>query len=281
MKISKALEFTFRKLDESGIPDARLEAASLLAFSIGRDRTFLIAHPEYEMLESEEQRFAGFVTRRANREPYHYIIGTREFYGLDFEVSPDVLIPRPETEVLVEHAVDLLRGLNSPKFLEIGAGSGCISVSVLVNLPNATGFAVDIDEKALIVSRGNARRHRVDSRLDLAISDLFSGIGSEKFDAVLSNPPYVPAADLPTLQPEVREYEPHLALTDGGTGLSLIKKIVNETPQHLKPGGYLIMEFGFGQAPDVRSAFEPTIWRSVEVIPDMQGIDRVVIARLF
>lgn len=278
MKISKALEFAFRKLDESGIPDARLEAASLLAFAIGRDRTFLIAHPEYELLENEEQRFAGFVTRRANREPYHYITGTREFYGLDFEVSPDVLIPRPETEILVEKAIGLLRGLDAPRFLEIGSGSGCISVSILVSLPNATGIAVDINERALDVSRRNAERHDVASRLVLMRSDLFSSVGDEKFDVITSNPPYVPAADLPTLQPEVREYEPHLALTDGGSGLSIIERIVAGAPAYLRHGGSLLIEFGFGQSAAVRAAFEPAIWESVDVIADDQGIDRTVIA---
>lgn len=278
MKISKALEFAFRKLDESGIPDARLEAASLLAFAIGRDRTFLIAHPEYELLENEEQRFAGFVARRANREPYHYITGTREFYGLDFEVSPDVLIPRPETEIVVEKAIGLLRGLDAPRFLEIGSGSGCISVSILVSLPNATGIAVDINERTLDVSRRNAERHDVASGLVLMRSDLFSSVGDEKFDVITSNPPYVPAADLPTLQPEVREYEPHLALTDGGSGLSIIERIVAGAPAYLRHGGSLLIEFGFGQSAAVRAAFEPAIWESVDVIADDQGIDRTVIA---
>ena len=280
MKVSEALDHTYRKLAESGIPDSRLEAAALLAFAIARDRTFLIAHPEYDLSQIEEQRFEGFVVRRASREPYHYITGTREIYGLDFEVSPDGLVPRPETEILVERAIDRLRGLTAPRFLEIGSGSGCISVSILVNVPNAKGLAVDIDEKALEVSGRNAKRHRVDSRLALAISDLFGSVDYGRFDAVLSNPPYVPAADIPTLQPEVRDHEPRLALTDGGSGLSLIERIAAGAPRFLKPGGSLIMEFGFGQAPAVIEAFDPAIWQNVEVVADMQGIDRLVSARL-
>lgn len=278
MKVSEALDHANKKLAESGIPDARREAASLLAFAIARDRTFLIAHPEYELSEEEDQRFVGLVVRRASREPYHYITGTREFYGLDFEVSPDVLIPRPETEILVERSIDLLRVPDAPRFLEIGAGSGCISVSILVNLPSATGFAVDIDEMALEVSRRNANRHHVTSRLTLANSDLFASVGNENFDVVVSNPPYVPAADIPSLQPEVRDHEPLGALTDGGSGLSLIRQIVEGSPLYLKPGGSLIMEFGFGQSAAVKAMFDPVIWECVDVIADIQGIDRVVSA---
>lgn len=280
MKVSEALQYASRTLGESGVPEARLEAASLLAFAIGRDRTFLIAHPEYELLANEKQRFEGFVARRARREPYHYITGTREFYGLDFEVSPAVLIPRPETEILVEQAIGLLRGMDSPRFLEVGSGSGCISVSILVNLPNAAAVAVDIDEEALEVTRKNAERHGVISRLTLARSDLFSSVGSERFDVVVSNPPYVPAADLPALQPEVREHEPHLALTDGGSGLSILERIAAGAPHYLRPGGSLIMEFGYGQTAGLMPAFDNANWERVSVMADGQGIDRVVTAIL-
>ena len=280
MNITATLTHAAERLEANGVAEPRREAVSLLGYALGRDRTFLFAHPEYELSDDETEGYICLIARRCGREPYQYIVGKREFYGLDFEVSPDVLIPRPETEILVEHAIDLLKGVERPHFLEIGVGSGCIAISVLKNIPTSTAVGVDISERALAITKRNAGIHDVSERLMLAVSDIYDATGDEIFDAILSNPPYIPAADLATLQPEVREYEPESALTDGGDGLGLIREIVGGAPSRLKPGGLLMIEFGFGQTESVLNMFIGEMWCSTSVIADMQEIPRIVIATL-
>lgn len=281
MIVSDALKLAAVKLDESGVIEPGREAAGLLAFTLGRDRTFLIAHPEYELSDAETDRYTDVIARRACREPYQYIVGIREFYGLDFNVTPAVLIPRPETELLVEKTIEIIGRLKNPRFLEIGVGSGCISVSVLKNVPSATAIGVDIAENALAIACGNAEMHGVAGRMDLRISDVYDVISGDRFDAILSNPPYVPVADLAGLQPEVRDFEPHTALTDGGDGLGMIRRIVAGASERLLPGGLLMIEFGFGQSKSVLSMYDRDTWKTVEVASDMQGIPRIVISELF
>lgn len=280
MIVSVVLAEAVKRLKESGVIEPRLEAASLLAFALGRDRTFLFAHPEYQLTRDENRRFASILGRRADREPFQYIVGKQEFYGFDFRLSPDVLIPRPETGILVENAIKLLDSIDCPRFLEIGVGSGCISISVLKNVASAAAVGVDISERSLAVAKNNAQLHGVADRLNLSISDIYDSVERESFDAILSNPPYIPAADLAALQPEVRNFEPSAALTDGGDGLSIIREIVREAPERLTRGGYLIIEFGFGQAESVLSMFDREIWRSVTLVNDMQGIPRTAVAAI-
>jgi release factor glutamine methyltransferase len=264
------------RLAEAGITDPPREASSLLALALERDRTFLIAHPEYQLTSAEEETFNGYLARRASREPLQYIRGTQEFYGLEFEVTPEVLIPRPETELLVETAIALLRDFSEPVICDVGTGSGCIAISVAHEVKMASGIALDISPDALKVAARNAKRHGVDDRLRFTPSDVFSGLTNERFDLVVSNPPYVHSADIDHLQPEVRDFEPIAALTDGADGLSIIERIVCEAPEFLKPGGYLLLEVGFGQAEEVKSMFAAEIWSAVELIPDLQSIPRVV-----
>ncbi len=278
MRVSDVLAESERVLSEKGVAQPGREAASLLAFALGRDRTFLIAHPEYELTDSEINYSAEIVSRRAAREPFQYITRRQEFYGLDFEVTPDVLIPRPETESLVEQAVALLDPLASPRFCEIGIGSGCISIAILKHVPAATALGSDLSEPALTVAGRNALLHRVDDRLELRASDLFSAIASQTFDLIVSNPPYVPVMDIEMLQPEVRDYEPRTALTDGGSGLSIIKHIITDSPAFLRPGGRLLIEFGFNQLESVKKMFDDCVWRDVLVINDLQGIPRTISA---
>jgi release factor glutamine methyltransferase len=280
MTVAETLKMAAAALDGSGVLEPRREAAGLLAFALDRDRTFLVAHPEHKLSEDEADRFAAILARRVDREPYHYIIGTREFYGLDFEVGAGILIPRPETELLVENAIEVISSFENPRFLEIGVGSGCIAVSVLKNVPRATAIGVDIAENALAVARRNSEQHGVTARLELAISDVYDEIVDVRFDAILSNPPYVPAGDIPGLQPEVRDFEPHAALTDGGDGLGIIRRIVDGAPKRLLPGGILIIEFGFGQSASVLLMYDRDIWKNVEIMDDMQGIPRTVISKL-
>jgi release factor glutamine methyltransferase len=265
-------------LRSAGIPEPAREAASLLQFAIARDRTFVIAHPEYPLTKRETEVFESAIRRRAAREPFQYIVGKQEFFGLDFIVTPDVLIPRPETEILVERAIEILESGHGGRILEIGVGSGCISVAILKNCPKATAMAVDVSELAIEVALRNASMHGVDGRLTLVRSDVYSGISPESFDLIVSNPPYVPESEIAGLQPEVRDHEPNLALTDGFTGLTIVERIVAGAFNRLSPHGYLLIEVGFGQSATVREMLRENEWSNVELLPDLQGIPRIIAA---
>lgn len=277
-KISEMIDAGAVMLSESGVPDARRDASTLLALALGRDRTFLYAYPEHQVEASQVARAEEYLRRRAGREPLQYIRGTQEFYGLEFEVTRDVLIPRPETELLVERAIEILREIKSPRFLDVGTGSGCIPVSILNNVPAAMGLAVDISPAAIEVAQRNAEKHGVDHRLRFIESDVFTNIPREGFDLIVSNPPYVPSEDLAALQPEVRDFEPRAALTDGGGGLAIVTKIVDRSPEYLRPGGTLLVEFGFGQSEQVRELLSRTEWESTTIESDLQGIPRMLTA---
>lgn len=277
--ITQAIQDAEAALREAEIAEPYREANSLLQFAIARDRAFVVAHPEYELTKQEHAIFTNAIARRAARVPLQQIVGRQEFYGLDFIVTPDVLIPRPETEILVECAIEIA-GDRKATFLDIGVGSGCISVAILKNCQNLTGLAVDVSEAAIEVATRNATLQGVQNRLAIFVSDVFENISSQRFDLIVANPPYVPIADIETLQPEVRDHEPHQALTDGSTGLSIIEKIVAGAPDHLVPSGYLLMEIGFGQSEAVEELFDRSIWSTVETIPDLQSIPRIVKAQL-
>ena len=279
MNISAALQQAAALLQDAGIAEPRREAASLLSFVLLRDTAFLIAHPEYTLSDSEQAEYESSVHRRAKHEPFQYIVRRQEFFGLDFEVSPNVLIPRPETELLVEAALNHLRGRQRPRFCEIGVGSGCISVAVLHEIPDATAVAGDVSTEALDIAGRNAARNKVDERIDFKLSDVFENIPHERFDAVLSNPPYVPERDFESLQAEVRDFEPTVALTAGADGLSIIERIIEGAPAHLADKGTLFMEIGFNQMPAVERLFDMKLWKSVEFLPDLQGIPRIVVAK--
>jgi release factor glutamine methyltransferase len=266
-------------LRSAGIPEPAREAASLMQFAIARDRTFVIAHPEYPLTKRETEVFESAIRRRAAREPFQYIVGKQEFFGLDFIVTPDVLIPRPETEILVERAIEILDGRHGGRILEIGVGSGCISVAILKNCPKVTAIAVDVSELAIEVALRNASMHGVDGRLALVRSDVYSEISPERFDLIVSNPPYVPESEIAGLQPEVRDHEPNLALTDGSTGLTIVERIVAGALNRLSPHGYLLIEVGFGQSSTVREMLRENEWSNVELLPDLQGIPRIIAAQ--
>lgn len=277
--IAEELQRAADILTDAGVEEPHREASSLMAFALGRDRAFIITHPDYHPTPEEQRIFDSALERRARREPFQYIVGKKEFYGLEFAVSPDVLIPRPETEGIVERAISELREIEHPRFCEIGIGSGCIAVSILANLTRASAIGADISEKALAIAALNARANKVFSRLELTKSNVFSAISQEKFDAIVSNPPYVPAKDIEHLQAEVRDFEPHIALTDGGEGVGIIGRIVGQAPAYLKQNGVLLIEIGFDQAERVLEMFDPEIWYGAEVIYDLQGIPRIILAR--
>jgi release factor glutamine methyltransferase len=266
-------------LQSSGVGQPRREAASLLAFALEKDKTFLIAHPEYKLSNVEARRFRRFLQRRALREPFQYITGKQEFYGLDFLVTPDVLIPRPETELIVENAVEILRGKEHARFCEVGVGSGCISVSILHEIKSASAIGFDISGKALKIAKKNAVVHRVLERLELKISDVFEKLRDEKFDLIVSNPPYVSSEDIKNLQAEVRDFEPLMALTDDGDGVSIIERIITGAPTFLNNNGFLLLEIGIAQASRVSAMFSPQIWKDIDIFPDLQGIARMVKAQ--
>ena len=279
MNISEAIRTGTAELDNAGIPEASRESLSLLQFAIARDRAFTVAHPEYQLTPAEAERFQDAIRRRAAREPFQHIVGKQEFYGLDFIVTPDVLIPRPETELIVERAIELLADLPSPRFLEIGVGSGCISVAILKHAPNVAALAVDISDPAIEVARRNAAMHKVGDRLEIVLSDVFENVPDQAFDLIVSNPPYVPLAEYDGLQPEVRDHDPRIAVTDGSTGLTIIERIVAGAPKYLQGDGHLVMEIGYNQRADVKGLFAVDQWKSVEFLPDLQGIPRTVDAR--
>ncbi len=266
-------------LQSSGVGQPRREATSLLAFALEKDKTFLIAHPEYKLSNVEARRFRRFLQRRALREPFQYITGKQEFYGLDFLVTPDVLIPRPETELIVENAVEILRGKEHARFCEVGVGSGCISVSILHEIKSASAIGFDISGKALKIAKKNAVVHRVLERLELKISDVFEKLRDEKFDLIVSNPPYVSSEDIKNLQAEVRDFEPLMALTDDGDGVSIIERIITGAPTFLNNNGFLLLEIGIAQASRVSAMFSPQIWKDIDIFPDLQGIARMVKAQ--
>jgi len=269
------------ELEGAGIPDARREASSLLVAALECDRAFLIAHPEHVPETPSRERYFDHISRRAKREPFHYITGKKEFYGLEFVITPEVLIPRPETEMLAERCIELLREIEKPRFCEVGVGSACISVAVLVNVSGASGVGLDISEPAIKVARQNVLRHEVGPRFELRSSDVVAGLRPfENFDLIVSNPPYVPAGDIDGLQPEVRDHEPFVALTGGEDGLSVVRRLIADSAPFLKPGGTLMFEIGFRQAEAVLEMFKPDVWSSVDTECDFQGIPRIVTARL-
>lgn len=275
MNIAEALSSCSAELAENDVPNARQDAIQLVGFATGRAKTYLIAHPETELTAEQVSRLQELTRRRASREPLQYVIGQQEFYRLMFEVTPDVLIPRPETEILVERAIGFLSNRTSPRFCEIGTGSGCIAISVLHEVANASAVACDVSGKAIDVAGRNANRNGVAGRLELIMSDVFNSFPATKFDAVLSNPPYVPEIDLATLQPEVRDHEPEVALSPGGDGLSVIERLINEAPRFLKTDGMLLIEMGFNQSGRVGEMVDDSVWADINFLPDLQGIPRI------
>ena len=285
LTIADALREAAERLRKSGVADARREAGSLLSHALARDTAFLITHADESLTAEQRRSYHSLVERRASGEPLQYIRGTQEFYGLDFEVNADVLIPRPETELLVETALELLKGIDSPLLCDVGTGSGCVAVALLHERTDARAIALDVSPAALEVAARNAARNNVAERIDFRLSDCFDALASVEhenklFDLVASNPPYVAEEELEGLQREVREHEPRAALTPGGDGLSVIRRLVSESPRYLKPGGHLVVEIGFGQHERVAALLDPAVWTLLGIHTDLQGIPRTVALRL-
>ena len=271
--IAEVLKDATQILENAGVLEARREAASLLSFVIGKDRTFLIAHSEDEV--NNVDQFRELLERRAAGEPAQYITGTQDFFGREFRVTPDVLIPRPETELLVEAALEVTK--TATLICDVGTGSGCIAVTLLCELDHARAVALDKSPAALEVAKFNAQQLGVADRATFLVSDCFDSLDQREFDLIVSNPPYVSATVLGGLQREVRDHEPLIALSPGPDGLSIIRRLIQESPQFLKQNGHLIMEIGFDQGESVQNLVDTNVWELLEVRPDLQCIPRIVL----
>jgi release factor glutamine methyltransferase len=281
--IARALVEAAQLLRRSGVEDARHEAASLLEHIAGRDRTYLITHAETALDPSTVRELRRLVERRAKGEPLQYITGRQDFYGLEYEVTPAVLIPRPETELLVETALKLLdeAGEDRARICDVGTGSGCIPISILHERTYAQAVGLDISTPALQVAARNAARHGVSERLTLLASDCFHALHPERarFSMIVSNPPYVAEDALPVMQREVRDHEPRAALTPGGDGLRVIRRLLEDAPRFLDSGGHLLVEIGFDQHERVEDLIDPLVWQLLGIHKDLQNIPRSVALR--
>jgi release factor glutamine methyltransferase len=265
-----------RRLAARGIETAALDAELMMAAAAGISRIDVIGghmHPSAEALE----RFDAMVSRRERREPIAYIIGRREFYSLDILVTPAVLVPRPETEAVVDAALAIVAGTPGGRLLDIGTGSGCIALAIAANASGIRIVATDVSPDALEVAALNANRLGLSDRIDFRLSDLFDRLPHERFDLIVSNPPYV--SDDEALPPEVEAYEPAVALFAGPDGLAIYRRIAATAREHLNPNGAIVVEVGAGQAESVGAIFRAAGAMEIETAKDLAGIDRVVVAR--
>lgn len=309
MDVRATLKLGIARLRDANVPSFTLAAELLLLHVLGRDRTWLYAHPEEAVTDEDAQHYFDLLARRAAGEPTQHLTGKQEFWGLEFEVTPDVLIPRPETEHVVEVALDRLavreiaagrkqkltgHGL---KIGDIGTGSGCIAIALAKELPGVRLVATDISGAALAVAKQNAAHHGVSDRIRLVECDLLEGSGewpsgsaqdkraasgerdpSAKFDLIVSNPPYIGRREKETLMREVRDHEPEIALYGGEEGYEMYADLVTQAAQHLKTGGLLVLELGHNSLAAVQPLLEAPIWINVGVTNDLAGTPRVIAA---
>jgi release factor glutamine methyltransferase len=274
MTLQTALQQACKLLEDSSIAAPRLTAEVLLCHALGRERAYLYSHPEVELSDVVRVHYGRYLHERLAGKPTQYITGVQEFYGRDFLVTPEVLIPRPETEHVVETALALVPAPR--RVLDVGCGSGAIAVTLSLEM-HATVVATDISIAALAVAVKNAKK--LNARVEFVACDLASAFAPASLDLVVSNPPYVALADAPGLQREVRDYEPHVALFAGETGLEIYARLVQEAERVLRPGGALVMELGFRASDPVRAMLGPQ-WQDVQILPDLAGIPRVLSAKL-
>ena len=258
---------------------ARRDAEALLLHHIGRNRAWLLAHRDDEYGGCSAIGYAALVDRRLRGEPIQYITGEAEFYGLPFGVTPAVLIPRPETEHLVEKVIDLCRGIERPRIVDVGAGSGAIAVALAHEVTHSQVTAIDISSDALAIARDNAGRNGVAERVRFLQGDLLAPVAGEQFDIVASNPPYVSIHDQNTLDVEVRDHEPHTALFAGPDGLAIYRRLIPQAFGALVPCGHIALEIGYDQRNAIRELLTASGFQNIEFIPDLQGIARVAVAR--
>lgn len=276
--VAERLTAARRQLEAAGLSpaDAALDAEVLARHILDWDRADLIVRGRDPEPPDFSARLAALVERRVTREPVAQIIGRREFWGLEFEITPDVLIPRPETELIIEEAITFAAAHPCHDVVDVGTGSGCLAVTIAHALPAVRVTAVDVSPGALTVAKRNAERHGIDERVTFTRGDVLAGF-SGRVDLIVSNPPYVPEADAASMQEDVVRYEPYVALFGGSTGLEVIERLLGQAPAHLAPHGQLIVEFGFGQAERVKALAEAAGWRTVRIREDLQGIPRTIV----
>ncbi len=281
MLAKNALSRAVIQLRNEGVESPRLDAELLLARVLGVNRAAILTRPEWRLTPKELTAFRRLVNRRAAREPLAYVVGHRAFYDLDLVVSPHVLVPRPETELLVERALELARRREGPlRIADVGAGSGAIAVTLAVHLPAATVYALDDSQGALEVAAENARRHAVADRVHCRHGDLLAPLG-QPVDLIAANLPYVTTEEWEGLAPEIRRYEPRAALDGGPDGLGIIRRLLAMAPPYLWPGGVLLLEIGASQGAAVAAlAREHFPQAEVRVEQDYAGLDRLVIATI-
>ena len=257
------------------VEDARLDAEVLARHALGWDRARLVADGRDPMPADVDREYSALIERRATREPVAFITGRREFWGLDFDVSPDVLIPRPETELIVEAACDRLSRRDAVRtIVDVGTGSGCLAIALAREFPDARVLAIDISAAALGVATRNAERHGVDRRVTFVRADLLESVQGP-VDLVVANPPYVPSGV--ELSPDIVRYEPAIALYSGTDGLTLVKRLVSSVRPRLADGGLFVVEFGLGQDDEVDTLARDAGWQEIEIRDDLQGIPRVAV----
>jgi release factor glutamine methyltransferase len=279
MQLKQALTSAIDRLETADVGSPRLNAEVLLMFVLGVNRAYLYAHPERELTPEEGTRYDEVLAQRATGMPSQYITGHQEFWGLDFVVSPAVLIPRPETEHLVETVLELARAVPQPKIVDVGTGSGAIALSLAHELKTAEVYAVDLSADALEIARANAARLQLEGRVKFAQSDVLSSLSEHDFDFVVSNPPYVGFDEADKVQKSVRDFEPRVAVFAGERGLDVIAPLIAQAHAALKSGGWLAMEIGYSMRDAVVSLLDPSLWDDVRVVPDLQGIPRVIAGR--
>jgi release factor glutamine methyltransferase len=266
-------------LGRAGVESPVLEAQLLVAHALGTDRLGVISQPDRALSREEIVGVSRLVARREAREPLAYILGKREFYGLELECGSGVLVPRPETELLVDFALETLPQWERPTVLDIGTGSGCIAISVLARAPWVRAIAIDISTEALSTTERNAERHGVPDRFQMLQGDIRRIEIPGQVEMILSNPPYIPSSEIESLQPEVRDCEPREAFDGGAGGLEYYRAIAQRSQDLLAAGGTIAVEVGAGQARDVADIFETHGLGSIRALKDLQGIERVVSAR--
>ena len=298
MDIRTALKQGLAQLRDAQVPSYTLAAELLLLYVLGRNRTWIYSHPEEEISAAHAERYAELLRRRMSGEPTQHLTGKQEFWGLELEITPDVLIPRPETEHVIEVALDRLavREIRAGRrqtltgeglrIADIGTGSGCLAIALAKELPSATIFATDISPAALAVARRNTLRHGFGNRICFVECNLLDGLRdsslatrqSPLLDLIVSNPPYIGRHEAATLMREVREHEPEIALYGGEEGYEFYANLIAQAGAHLKLGGILVLELGHNSLPAVRPLFDAPTWINVGVTNDLSGIPRVLTA---
>jgi release factor glutamine methyltransferase len=282
MQLKQAVDSAYQLFIGNDVPSPRLNAELLMQFVLGCERAYLYAHPERELTADEQSRYDEVIRERARGCPTQYITGHQEFWGLDLLVSPAVLIPRPETEHVVETVLELVKeypfsGPGRLRMVDVGTGSGCIALALASELPHAEIQACDISDEALEIARINAARLALGGKVLFRKSDLLAVYDGEQFDFVISNPPYVGEAEADKVQRQVREFEPLIAVFSGHEGMDSYRRLIPQARDHLRPGGWFVAEIGFSEEAKVRALLVG--WDEIQVTPDLQGIPRVVAAR--